>query len=150
MEHYKQKKNLKHNAKITQHIHVNSWSQEPSVPSAKDCQQRSLIAPLTDKCRCGDAEDQTRAIIIMLLLPNQDRKRQMTPCDSMNNIRTLSANVNFICTSFRSRKKGELLVNLSFRFRGQFEYILYFLTTYLYCHYTPTTSMQKMLNLKTK
>ena len=40
MEHYTKQKgnNLKYNAKITQPIHVNSWSQEPPVPSSKDCQ----------------------------------------------------------------------------------------------------------------
>ena len=39
----------------------------------------------------------------------------------VGNIHTVSANITFICTSFRNRKASEPLTNLSFLFRGEYK-----------------------------
>ena len=45
------------------------------------------------------------------------------------NIRTLSVNIKFICTSFRNRQSSEHLASFSGLFRSEYKWILY-LTTY--------------------
>ena len=47
------------------------------------------------------------------------------------NIRTLSLNIKFICTSFRNRQKSEL----SGLFRSEYKWILYSTTMHVYCVY---------------
>ena len=47
------------------------------------------------------------------------------------NIRTLSVNIKFICTSFRNRQKSEL----SGLFRSEYKWILYSTTMHVYCVY---------------
>ena len=47
------------------------------------------------------------------------------------NIRTLSVNIKFICTSFRNRQNSEPLASFSCLFRSEYKWILY-LYLYLY------------------
>jgi hypothetical protein len=51
------------------------------------------------------------------------------------NIRTLSVNIQFICTSFRNRQNSEHLASFSGLFRSEYKLILYLTTMYLYCVY---------------
>jgi hypothetical protein len=51
------------------------------------------------------------------------------------NIRTLSVNIKFICTSFRNRQNSEPLASFSVLFRSEYKWILYLTTMYVYCVY---------------
>jgi hypothetical protein len=51
------------------------------------------------------------------------------------NIRTLSVNIKFICTSFRNRQNSKPLASLSCLFRSEYKWILYLTTMYVYCVY---------------
>ena len=61
------------------------------------------------------------------------------------NIRTLSVNIKFICTSFRNRQNSELSASFSGLFRSEYKWILYLTTMYVYCVY-PAMS-KKLENL---
>jgi hypothetical protein len=49
------------------------------------------------------------------------------------NIRTLSVNITFICTSFRNRQNSEPSVSFSSLFRSEYKWFLYLTTMYVYC-----------------
>ena len=51
------------------------------------------------------------------------------------NIRTLSVNIKFICTSFRNRQNSETSASVSGLFRSEYKWILYLTTMYVYCVY---------------
>ena len=51
------------------------------------------------------------------------------------NIRTLSVNIKFICTSFRNRQNSEPSASFSGLFRSEYKWILYLTTMYVYCVY---------------
>ena len=51
------------------------------------------------------------------------------------NIRTLSVNLQFICTSFRNRQNSEPLASFSGLFRSEYKLILYLTKMYVYCVY---------------
>ena len=51
------------------------------------------------------------------------------------NVRTLSVNIQFICTSFRNRQNSEPLASFSGLFRSEYKWILYLTTMYEYCVY---------------
>jgi hypothetical protein len=51
------------------------------------------------------------------------------------NIRTLSVNIQFICTSFRNRQNSEPSVSFSCLFRSEYKWILYLTTMYVFCVY---------------
>ena len=51
------------------------------------------------------------------------------------NIRTLSVNIKFICTSFRNRQNSEPSASFSGLFRSEYKWILYLSTMYVYCVY---------------
>jgi hypothetical protein len=51
------------------------------------------------------------------------------------NIRTLSVNIKFICTSFRNRQNSEPSASFSGLFRSECKWILYLTTLYVYCVY---------------
>ena len=53
----------------------------------------------------------------------------------ISNIRTLSVNIKFICTSFRNRQNSEPLASFSGLFRSEYKWILYWTTMYVYCVY---------------
>jgi hypothetical protein len=49
------------------------------------------------------------------------------------NIRTLSVNIKFICTSFRNRQNSESSASFSGLFRSEYKWILHLTTMYVYC-----------------
>jgi hypothetical protein len=51
------------------------------------------------------------------------------------NIRTLSVNIKFICTSFRNRQNSEPLASFSGLFRSEYKWISYLTTMYVCCVY---------------
>jgi hypothetical protein len=51
------------------------------------------------------------------------------------NIRTLSVNIKFLCTSFRNRHNSEPLASFSGLFRSEYKWILYLMTMYVFCVY---------------
>ena len=51
------------------------------------------------------------------------------------NIRTLSVNITFICTSIRNRQNSEPSASFSGLFRSEYKWILYLTTMYVYCVY---------------
>ena len=51
------------------------------------------------------------------------------------NIRTLSVNIKFICTSFRNRQNSEPWASFSGLFPSEYKWILYLTTMYVYCVY---------------
>ena len=67
------------------------------------------------------------------------------------NIRTLSVNIKFICTSFRNRQNSEHLASFSGLFRSEYKWILYITTMYVYCVY-PAMSKKvgKLVRFKQK
>ena len=62
------------------------------------------------------------------------------------NIRTLSVNIKFICTSFRNRQNSEPLASFSGLFRSEYEWILYLTTMYVYCVYPAMSKMSENLS----
>ena len=54
------------------------------------------------------------------------------------NIRTLSENIKFICTSFRNKWKREPLASFASLFRSVCKAILYLTKMYIYCVYSAT------------
>jgi hypothetical protein len=62
------------------------------------------------------------------------------------NIRTLSVNIKFICTSFRNRQNSEPLVSFSCLFRNEYKWILYLTTMYVYCVYPAMSKMSENLS----
>ena len=61
------------------------------------------------------------------------------------NIRTLSVNIKFICTSFRNRQNSEPWASFSGLFRSEYKWILYLTAMYVFCVY-PNIS-KKLENL---
>jgi hypothetical protein len=55
--------------------------------------------------------------------------------NSIYNIRTLSVNINFICTSFRNRQNSKPSASFSGLFRSKYKWILYLTTMYVFCVY---------------
>jgi hypothetical protein len=51
------------------------------------------------------------------------------------NIRTLSVNIKFICTSFRNRQNSEPSSSFSGLFRSEYKWILHLSTMYVCCVY---------------
>ena len=51
------------------------------------------------------------------------------------NIRTLSVNIKFICTSFRNRQNSESSASFLGLFRSEYKWILYLTTMYVFCVY---------------
>ena len=62
-----------------------------------------------------------------------------------NNMRTLSENITFICTSFRNRPKSEHLSRISVLFPNECKWIIYFPMMYVYCIYTAVSKSLKQL-----
>jgi hypothetical protein len=92
---------------------------------------------------------------ITLVNPNRIEKtgrtcRSMTFFNHMNcviyNIRTLSVNIKFICTSFRNRQNSEPSASFSGLFRSVYKYILYLTTMYVYCVYPAMSKKSKNLS----
>ena len=61
------------------------------------------------------------------------------------NIRTLSVNIKFICTSFRNRQNGEPSASFSGLFRSDYKWILY-LTMYVFCVYPAMSKKSENLS----
>ena len=62
------------------------------------------------------------------------------------NIRTLSVNIKFICTSFRNRQNSEPLASSSGLFRSEYKWILYLTTMYIYCVYPAMSKKSENLS----
>ena len=62
------------------------------------------------------------------------------------NIRTLSVNIKFICTSFRNRQISEPLASFSGLFRSEYKWILYLTTMYVYCVYPAMSKKSENLS----
>ena len=62
------------------------------------------------------------------------------------NIRTLSVNIKFICTSFRNRHNSEPLASFSGLFRSEYKWILYLTRMYVYCVYPAMSKMSENLS----
>jgi hypothetical protein len=62
------------------------------------------------------------------------------------NIRTLSVNIKFICTSFRNRQNSEHSVSFSGLFRSEYKWILYLTTMYVYCVYPAMSKKSENLS----
>jgi hypothetical protein len=62
------------------------------------------------------------------------------------NIRTLSVNIKFICTSFRNRQNSEPSASFSGLFRSEYKWILYLTTMYVYCVYPAMSKKSENLS----
>ena len=62
------------------------------------------------------------------------------------NIRTLSVNIKFICTSFRNRQNSEPSASFSGLFRREYKRILYLTTMYVYCVYPAMSKKSENLS----
>ena len=62
------------------------------------------------------------------------------------NIRTLSVNIKFICTSFRNRQNSEPWERFSGLFRSEYKWILYLTTMYVYCVYPAMSKKSENLS----
>ena len=62
------------------------------------------------------------------------------------NIRTLSVNIKFICTSFRNRQHSEPLGSFSGLFRSEYKWIVYLTTMYVYCVYPAMSKKSENLS----
>ena len=62
------------------------------------------------------------------------------------NIRTLSVNITFICTSFRNRQHSEPLASFSGLFRSEYKWIVYLTTMYVYCVYPAMSKKSENLS----
>ena len=62
------------------------------------------------------------------------------------NIRTLSVNIKFICTSFRNRQYSEPSASFSGLFRSEYKWILYLTTMYVYCVYPAMSKKSENLS----
>ena len=62
------------------------------------------------------------------------------------NIRTLSVNIKFICTSFRNRQNSEPSTSFSSLFRSEYKWILYLTTVYVYCVYPAMSKKSENLS----
>jgi hypothetical protein len=62
------------------------------------------------------------------------------------NIRTLSVNIKFICTSFRNRQNSEPSASFSGLFRSEYKWILYLKTMYVYCVYPAKSKKSENLS----
>ena len=62
------------------------------------------------------------------------------------NIRTLSVNIRFICTSFRNRHNSEPLANFSCLFHSEYKWILYLTTMYVFCVYPAMSKKSENLS----
>jgi hypothetical protein len=62
------------------------------------------------------------------------------------NIRTLSVNIKFICTSFRNRQNSEPLASFSGLFRSEYKLILYLTTMYVYWVYPAMSKKSENLS----
>jgi hypothetical protein len=66
--------------------------------------------------------------------------------EEIYNIRTLSVNIKFICTSFRNKQNSEPLASFSGLFRSEYKYILYLTTMYVYCVYPAMSKKSENLS----
>jgi hypothetical protein len=62
------------------------------------------------------------------------------------NIRTLSVNIKFICTSFRNRQNSEPSASFSGLFYSEYKLILYLTTMYVYCVYPAMSKKSENLS----
>ena len=62
------------------------------------------------------------------------------------NIRTLSVNIQFICSSFRNRQNSEPLESFSGLFRSECKLILYLTKMYVYCVYPAMSKKSESLS----
>jgi low temperature requirement protein LtrA len=62
------------------------------------------------------------------------------------NIRTLSVNIKFICTSFRNRQNSEPLASFSGLFCREYKWILYLTTMYVFCVYPAMSKKSENLS----
>ena len=62
------------------------------------------------------------------------------------NIRTLSVNIKFICTSFRNRQNSEPSASFSGPFRSEYKWILYLTTMYVFCVYPAKSKKSENLS----
>ena len=62
------------------------------------------------------------------------------------NIRTLSVNIKFICTSFRNRQNIEPSASFLGLFRSEYKWILYLTTMYVYCVYPAMSKKSENLS----
>ena len=67
-------------------------------------------------------------------------------CSYIYNIRTLSVNIKFICTSFRNRQNSEPLASFWGLFRSEYKWILYLTTMYVYCVYPAMSKKSENLS----
>ena len=69
-----------------------------------------------------------------------------TPIRYIYNIRTLSVNIKFICTSFRNRQNSETSASFSGLFRSEHKWILYVTTMYAFCVYPAMSKKSENLS----
>ena len=62
------------------------------------------------------------------------------------NIRTLSVNIKFICTSFRNRQNSEHSASFSGLFSSEYKRILYLTAMYVYCVYPAMSKKSENLS----
>jgi hypothetical protein len=62
------------------------------------------------------------------------------------NIRTLSVNIKFICTSFRNRHNSEPSASFSGLFRSEYKWIWYLTTMYVFCVYPSMSKKSENLS----
>ena len=67
-------------------------------------------------------------------------------CSYIYNIRTLSVNIKFICTSFRNRQNSEPLASFWGLFCSEYKWILYLTTMYVYCVYPAMSKKSENLS----
>jgi hypothetical protein len=81
-----------------------------------------------------------------ILLSNFMKLKQGIISTYIYNIRTLSVNIKFICTSFRNRQNSEQLASFSGLFRSEYKWILYLTTMYVYCVYPAMSKKSENLS----
>ena len=74
-------------------------------------------------------------------VPSQESERSY-----IYNIRTLSVNIKFICTSFRIRQNSEPSESFSGLFRSEYKGILFLTTMYVYCVYPAMSKKSENLS----
>ena len=86
--------------------------------------------------------------ILLWEIHSHNTNQYLSYCSSwlIYNIRTLSVNIKFICTSFRNRQNSEPLASFSGMFRREYKWILYLTTMYVYCVYPAMSKKSENLS----
>ena len=74
------------------------------------------------------------------------RPIRIGPIRKIYNIRTLSVNIKFICTSFRNRQNSEPTSSFSGLFRSEYKWIIYLTTMYVCCVYPAMSKKSENLS----